>query len=184
MDSDLPWECFLLHPLIGIVAFWARQRSLPRLSQRTPHQGAVDRGLIQEPSCLGPVDLVASQRRSDPRARNGICCAFAWSATHGEALIESASAGERGGTLLAISKFLRMAIQVAIMGVGAYLAIGQEISGGVLFAASLIVGRALAPVEAAVSQWRALVSARTSFSRLDEALKTRTTQRRPMRCRR
>jgi ABC-type protease/lipase transport system fused ATPase/permease subunit len=56
-----------------------------------------------------------------------------------------------------------MAIQVAIMGVGAYLAIQQEISGGVLLAASLIMGRALAPVEATVSQWKALVSARTSF---------------------
>lgn len=84
-------------------------------------------------------------------------------ATHGQALVESAKAGARGGTLLAISKFLRMAIQVAIMGVGAYLAIQQEISGGVLLAASLIMGRALAPVEATVSQWKALVSARTSF---------------------
>ena len=147
------------------------------VSQRAPHQSAPDRCVIQEFSCPGPVDLLASQRRSDPRTRYGIGRACGLGATHAEALLDSAKAGERGGSLLAISKFLRMAIQVAIMGVGAYLAINQEITGGVLFAASLIVGRALAPVEAAVSQWRALVSARTSFSRLDEALRTRATRR-------
>jgi PrtD family type I secretion system ABC transporter len=133
---------------------------------------------------LHALDRLTSSLRNAEAIRGlgmGSAVRSAWSATHGEALVASAKAGERGGTLLAISKFLRMAIQVTIMGVGAYLAIHQEISGGVLFAASLIMGRALAPVEAAVSQWRALVSARTSFSRLDAALRTRATELRPMR---
>ncbi|WP_053194137.1 hypothetical protein [Chelatococcus sp. CO-6] len=53
----------------------------------------------------------------------------AWAETRDEALHFGVRAGERGVTLLAISKFLRMAIQTGVMGVGAYLAIRQEISG-------------------------------------------------------
>jgi PrtD family type I secretion system ABC transporter len=184
---DAPWTpiflaiCFLLHPLIGIVALLG---ALAILAIAFLNERLTKAPLIAASyKSLNALDRLTSSLRNAEAIRGlgmGSAVRSAWSATHGEALIESATAGERGGTLLAISKFLRMAIQVAIMGVGAYLAIRQEISGGVLFAASLIVGRALAPVEAAVSQWRALVSARTSFSRLDEALKTRATQRRPM----
>lgn len=52
-----------------------RRAGHPRacLSQRTRHQSAADRGLIEKSSCLGPVDLLASQRGSDPRAWNGTC---------------------------------------------------------------------------------------------------------------
>jgi PrtD family type I secretion system ABC transporter len=184
---DAPWTpiflaiCFLLHPLIGIVALLG---ALAILAIAFLNERLTKAPLIAASyKSLNALDRLTSSLRNAEAIRGlgmGSAVRSAWSATHGEALIESATAGERGGMLLAISKFLRMAIQVAIMGVGAYLAIRQEISGGVLFAASLIVGRALAPVEAAVSQWRALVSARTSFSRLDEALKTRATQRRPM----
>src|SRR5690349_10121904 len=83
-----------------------------------------------------------------------------------EALGHAVNAGERGGALLAVSKFLRLAIQAAVMGVGAYLALRQEISGSILFAASLIMGRALAPMEALVAQWRSFVSMRSAYARL------------------
>ena len=185
---DVPWTpiflgiCFLLHPLIGLVALIGALAILAVafLNERTTKAPLIAASF----KSLHALDRLTSSLRNAEAIRGlgmGSAVRSAWSATHGEALVASAKAGERGGTLLAISKFLRMAIQVTIMGVGAYLAIHQEISGGVLFAASLIMGRALAPVEAAVSQWRALVSARTSFSRLDAALRTRATERRPMR---
>jgi len=185
---DVPWTpiflgiCFLLHPLIGIVAIIGASAILAVafLNERTTKAPLIAASF----KSLHALDRLTSSLRNAEAIRGlgmGSAVRSAWSATHGEALVASAKAGERGGTLLAISKFLRMAIQVTIMGVGAYLAIHQEISGGVLFAASLIMGRALAPVEAAVSQWRALVSARTSFSRLDAALRTRATELRPMR---
>jgi PrtD family type I secretion system ABC transporter len=185
---DVPWTpiflgmCFLLHPLIGIVALMGALAilAIAFLNERTTKAPLIAASF----KSLHALDRLTSSLRNAEAIRGlgmGSAVRSAWSVTHGEALVEGAKAGERGGSLLAISKFLRMAIQVAIMGVGAYLAIHQEISGGVLFAASLIMGRALAPVEAAVSQWRALVSARTSFSRLDDAFRTRATERRPMR---
>src|SRR6195256_2564594 len=185
---DVPWTpiflgiCFLLHPLIGIVALMGALAilAIAFLNERTTKAPLIAASF----KSLHALDRLTSSLRNAEAIRGlgmGSAVRSAWSDTHGQALVESAKAGERGGSLLAISKFLRMAIQVAIMGVGAYLAIHQEISGGVLFAASLIMGRALAPVEAAVSQWRALVSARTSFARLDAAFQTRATERRPMR---
>jgi len=184
---DAPWTpiflaiCFLLHPLIGLVALLGAIAilAIAFLNERLTKAPLIAASY----KSLNALDRLTSSLRNAEAIRGlgmGAAVRSAWGVAHGEALVESAKAGERGGTLLAISKFLRMAIQVAIMGVGAYLAIHQEISGGVLFAASLIVGRALAPVEAAVSQWRALVSARTSFARLDKALATQATQRRPM----
>ena len=183
---DVPWTpiflgmCFLLHPLIGLVALIG---ALLILGIAFLNERATKAPLIAAAfKNLNALDRMTSSLRNAEAIRGlgmGSAVRSAWSTSHGEALAESARAGERGGTLLAVSKFMRMAIQVAIMGVGAYLAIHQEISGGVLFAASLIMGRALAPVEATVSQWRALVSARTSFARLDEALRTRATSRRP-----
>ena len=184
---DAPWTpiflaiCFLLHPLIGLVALLGAIAilAIAFLNERLTKAPLI----AASHKSLNALDRLTSSLRNAEAIRGlgmGSAVRSTWAVTHGEALTESAKAGERGGTLLALSKFLRMAIQVAIMGVGAYLAIHQEISGGVLFAASLIVGRALAPVEAAVSQWRALVSARTSFARLDKALSARSTQRRPM----
>jgi PrtD family type I secretion system ABC transporter len=184
---DAPWTpiflaiCFLLHPLIGIVALLGAIAilAIAFLNERLTKAPLIGASY----KSLNALDRLTSSLRNAEAIRGlgmGSAVRAAWAATHAEALLDSAKAGERGGSLLAISKFLRMAIQVAIMGVGAYLAINQEITGGVLFAASLIVGRALAPVEAAVSQWRALVSARTSFSRLNEALRTRAMQRSPM----
>jgi len=185
---DVPWTpiflgmCFLLHPLIGLVALIG---ALVILALAFLNERATKASLNAASSKnLYALERLTSSLRNAEAIRAlgmGPAVRATWAATHGQALVESARAGERGGTLLAISKFLRMAIQVAIMGVGAYLAIQQEISGGVLFAASLIMGRALAPVEAAVSQWKALVAARTSFSRLDNALRARAIEGRPTR---
>lgn len=77
-----------------------------------------------------------------------------------------ASASDRAGLLVAGSKFVRSFLQVAILGVGAYLALNQEASAGAMVAASILMGRALAPVEIAVSQWKSFVAARTSYDRI------------------
>ncbi|MET0710580.1 MAG: type I secretion system permease/ATPase, partial [Tardiphaga sp.] len=185
---DVPWTpvflgmCFLLHPMIGLVASGG---ALAILAIALVNERATKAPLIASASrSLHALDRLTSALRNAEAIRGlgmGAAVRAAWAASHGEALVEGAKAGDRGGLLLAISKFLRMALQVVILGVGAYLAINQEVSGGVLFAASLIMGRALAPVEAAVSQWRVLVSARTSYARLDEALRARPVARRPMR---
>ncbi|MCJ8521157.1 ATP-binding cassette subfamily C protein [Pseudorhizobium tarimense] len=67
-------------------------------------------------------------------------------------------------------KLLRMMLQSAMLGLGAYLAIRQEISGGVMIASSIIMARALSPIEQAVSHWPSFVASRQAMGRLNQVL--------------
>lgn len=77
---------------------------------------------------------------------------------------------DRSSVLVAATKFFRLAVQIAILGVGVYLVLGQEITAGVSIAGSIIMGRALAPVEQMIGGWKQLVQARQSFRRLQAFL--------------
>ncbi|HEV7415090.1 MAG TPA: type I secretion system permease/ATPase, partial [Tianweitania sediminis] len=91
-----------------------------------------------------------------------------WSAMHRKTLELQATASDRAGVLLSASKFVRMVLQVAILGTGAYLALEKEISPGVMVAASIMMGRALAPVDQVVGQWKQFIGARTAYGRLKD----------------
>lgn len=91
-----------------------------------------------------------------------------WSNQHDEVLGKQAKASGRAGGIMASTKFVRMSLQIAILGTGAYLAIQQQISPGIMIAASIVMGRALAPVEQAVGQWKQFVGARSAHKRLTQ----------------
>lgn len=74
------------------------------------------------------------------------------------------------GTFSGLSKVLRMMLQSAILGLGAYLTIKGELSSGSIIASSIVTARALAPVDQAIAQWKGMVSARRSHARLKETL--------------
>jgi ATP-binding cassette, subfamily C, type I secretion system permease/ATPase len=78
--------------------------------------------------------------------------------------------GEVGGAVLAITKFVRLFVQVAILGVGAWLVLKSELTAGGMIAASILLGRALAPVEIAMGAWRNFMGARFAYSRLKTAI--------------
>jgi PrtD family type I secretion system ABC transporter len=80
------------------------------------------------------------------------------------------SAGTRGAVILAITKFFRLFVQTAILGAGAWLVIRHEASPGAMFASSFLLGRALSPVENAISTWKSLVTARLARRRLNDLL--------------
>ena len=87
-------------------------------------------------------------------------------------LADQARASDRAGGVIAASKFVRMVLQIAILGVGAWLVLEQEITPGVMIAASIIMGRALSPVEQSVGQWKQFVAARQAGKRLRELFAT------------
>ncbi len=78
--------------------------------------------------------------------------------------------GDRVGFFSSTTKTFRLLLQSSVLGLGAYLAIGDQITPGVMIAASIITARALAPIEQLVSHWRGLVTARQSKERLDAVL--------------
>jgi PrtD family type I secretion system ABC transporter len=89
-------------------------------------------------------------------------------------------AADRGGTIGGAAKFVRITVQVSILGVGAFLAINEVTTAGVMIAASIITGRALAPVEAAITGWRSFLQAREARTRLHDQLDTFHADEAPM----
>ncbi|MEZ5853862.1 MAG: ATP-binding cassette domain-containing protein [Hyphomicrobiaceae bacterium] len=76
----------------------------------------------------------------------------------------------RTASMTALVRFLRLAMQSLVLGLGAWLAIGHAITPGAIFAASLLLGRALQPVEQVIGQWQTIIGARAAWTRLGNAL--------------
>jgi ATP-binding cassette subfamily C protein len=80
-------------------------------------------------------------------------------------------AADVSGALGAVSKVMRMALQSGMLAIGALLVIHQEASAGVMIAGSILLARALAPVDLAIANWRGFVAFRQSWARLNALLK-------------
>jgi ATP-binding cassette subfamily C protein EexD len=81
-----------------------------------------------------------------------------------------AVASSRAGLLMALSKIIRLSSQSLILGLGAYLVIERELSPGMMIAGSILMGRALAPIDLMVGTWKAFGSARDQYDRLNTLL--------------
>lgn len=75
-------------------------------------------------------------------------------------------ASDRSGSILAVSRFVRYTLQIMVLALGAKLALDRELSSGGMIAASILMGRALAPIEGSISSWRYTLSARQAYQRL------------------
>jgi len=93
-----------------------------------------------------------------------------WHKLNAGALDKQATASSRSATILGLSRFLRLSVQVGILGLGALLVLTANLTPGQMIAASILLGRALAPVEQSIAAWRTFISARTSYSNLQELL--------------
>lgn len=93
-----------------------------------------------------------------------------WYDKHKESIQYQQIASDRAGRIGAMTKFVRLSVQSLVLGLGAWLSINGKISGGAMIAASILMGRALAPVELAIGSWKGLVSARSAYARLEQLL--------------
>ena len=91
-----------------------------------------------------------------------------WLARNNEVLEFQSNASSKAGMLAALSKVLRMASQSLILGLGAYLAIEREISPGSMIAGSILLGRALAPIDQMIGGWKGFIGARGQYARINE----------------
>src|SRR5262249_56956729 len=85
--------------------------------------------------------------------------AAAWRNANAKFLVSSQSTADVVGGLGSTSRVLRMLLQSVVLGVGAYLTIRQEATSGIIIASSILVSRALAPVELAIANWKGFVAA-------------------------
>ena len=172
---DAPWVplflglCFLFHPWLGYVA---TAGAIVIFILALPNEFAT-RGLLQE---AGNANMGAAHFVNTTVQNAEVIRALGmekpltkrWLDKHEDVLDAQAKASGRAGAVMASTKFVRMSLQIAILGTGAYLAIQQQISPGIMIAASIVMGRALAPVEQAVGQWKQFVAARQAHKRLME----------------
>lgn len=93
-----------------------------------------------------------------------------WSRRQRVVLQLQSVASDKGGAISAISKTFRMLIQSLILGLGAYLAVDHQINPGLVIAGSVLLGRALAPIDLIIGSWKGFISARTQYGRLHEVL--------------
>lgn len=89
---------------------------------------------------------------------------------YAKVLDKQTEASKKAGLLTGISKSFRMIVQSLLLGLGAYLALNQQISPGMMIAGSLLLGRALAPIDMLVSTWKGFTLARSQYARLNELL--------------
>ncbi len=174
---DLPWMLFyvvvifLFSPVLGAIAAGGALLLVvvAALNERFTH-ASLDR--IQN-------DTRESGRYTDAVLRNAeVVRTLAmspavlsrWEDYTGRITSRQLSSGWLGSMASSATKFLRQAIQTAMLGVGAWLVIEQKATPGVMIAATIILGRALAPVETLISSWKTLVDARGAFYRLRQLL--------------
>lgn len=174
---DAPWVpifvavCFIMHPWYGwialsgailIFAFAVANELLTRKHLQSATKSSNLAGTFAAATFRNVEVLHAMGMWRPLRDR--------WLHRQNETLSMQAIASDRAGVLLTATKFLRAFLQVAILGTGAYLSIIRESTPGAMIAASIIMGRALAPVEIIVSQWKAFLGARSAYDRITELL--------------
>ncbi|MDD1605828.1 MAG: type I secretion system permease/ATPase [Methylococcaceae bacterium] len=93
-----------------------------------------------------------------------------WKAKQKKLIILQALASEKGGLISALSKTFRVTIQSLILGLGAWLAINKQISPGLMIGGSILLGRALAPIDLMIGSWKQFLTARTAYERLNVLL--------------
>jgi len=93
-----------------------------------------------------------------------------WQEKNRKVLALQGIASDRAGILTSMSKTTRLIVQSLVLGLGAYLAVQQEISPGLMIAGSILLGRALAPIDQMIGVWKQFVSARSQYQRLNDIL--------------
>ncbi|BDA83362.1 type I secretion protein [Aureimonas sp. SA4125] len=114
--------------------------------------------------------MQASQNNAETLQSMGMTLAMAasWNNIGSSISKISREMADTTSTLGTLSRISRLALQSFVLGVGAYLVINQEATGGIMIASSILAARALAPIEMTIGHWKNLVSARQSWKRLDE----------------
>jgi ATP-binding cassette subfamily C protein/ATP-binding cassette subfamily C protein EexD len=176
---DAPWvpvfitACFFLHPLLGVVALVG---ALLIFALALTNELATRRLLSDASSASVEANTYVSAaiRNAETVHAMGMSNAMLdrWERAHRKVLALQARASDRAGSIIGAFKTVRMSLQIAILGVGAYLVIHGNLTPGSMIAASILMGRALSPVESAVGQWKQFVGARTAWKRVNAILNT------------
>ena len=174
---DAPWVIvfvaliWILHPVLGVIAFVTGVLLLVL--------SITNELITRQANLRASQSQILAMQQAEAAIRNaevvhamGMHPAIIsrWQARNGDAMEATSRAAERGGILVGLTKFIRFFAQVAILGAGAYYVIHGNLSAGTMIAASILLGRALAPVEVAMAAWRNFSATRIAYGRLKARL--------------
>ncbi len=174
---DLPWSplfvagIFLFHPMLGwlAVAGALALLILTVVNQLVTHakvqraNGIAEQAQNMADQAQNASEVVRSQgMRAAIRTR--------WGQQRNAALTEKISSSDWTGSFTSFTKSFRLFLQSAMLGVGAYFVLQGEMTAGAMIAGSILLGRALQPIEQSLGQWSAIQRARQAWVSLNEAL--------------
>jgi PrtD family type I secretion system ABC transporter len=174
---DVPWTplflagIMLFHPWLGSLALGGGAvlvgiALLNRFLTRTPQQNAAARGhraTLMSEAIRTEAETIQSLGMRDAAFQR-------WKLSRDAALRNSISAKDLGGFFTASGKTLRLFLQSALLGLGAYLVLQGEMTAGAIIAVSVLTGRALAPIETVIGQWPLVERASQGWRSLAELL--------------
>jgi len=184
---DAPWlpiyiaVMFLFHPAFGVVAIVSAAVLLAltiwnEIATREDLKQANSNSLESSNHTqrnLRNVEVIEAMGML-PRMR------ARWQERQNELLTLQSRASRKAGLIAAASKTFRITIQTLVLGLGAYLAIRREITPGVVIGGSILLGRALAPLDLLINTWRGFLGAREAYGRLDALLRAIPLREAPM----
>ena len=175
---DLPWMpiylfvAMMFHPWIGIMALTscaalAVVAIAAEVLSRAPAQDAAQAAVARNSLAL------ASRRNSEVIRAMGMARSLGgrWLDAHLAHLAASLRANHVAGAVGSLSRSLRLILQSGVLALGAFLAIKGEVSAGSMIACSVLLSRALAPVELSIAHWKSFVASRDSWRRLNLLLR-------------
>lgn len=174
---DLPWTpmfifaIFLFHPMLGWLAVFG---SLLLIFLTLVNQFVTRRPLEEATNAQAFAESFAQQVRSESETVAGLGMYDAvrrrWKGFREDALEAQILSSDKVGSYASAAKSLRFLLQSAMLGLGAWLVLQSELSPGAMIAGSILLGRALAPIDQTISGWPALQRARSGWSNLVELL--------------
>jgi ATP-binding cassette subfamily C protein len=174
---DLPWVpvflffCYLIHPWLGVAALVGALVMLA-LTLATERRSRLPARASQAEGSLRWAMIEATRRNGESVAAMGMGDALGarWTSANQTYLGATQKTSDVISSYGSVSRVFRFALQSAILGLGAYLVIQEQLLGGAMIAASVMMGRALAPIETIIANWRGFVAARDSTRRLRDLL--------------
>ena len=174
---DAPWVVvyvvviWFCHPVLGIgaalsavamlILAWLNARAIGSVSERLQKEGRRAAQYVE--SSMRNAEVLQALGMTERLLKR-------WRTLQDEVSATQTKAGRSAVAYSAIARFLRQAIQIVMMGLGAYLVLTQQASPGVMIATTILLGRAVQPVEQLVANWRPLTEAFAAYRRLRELL--------------
>jgi PrtD family type I secretion system ABC transporter len=184
---DAPWTplfillIYFFHPILGMVAIAGAvllvlltilNEKLSRRSIEAMQTDARIAGRFVDQS-LGNAEVVGAMGMVDNVTQD-------WQEMSHKVMRSQYQANQIGTFLTSLTRFLRQMLQVVMLATGAWLSIEQLATPGVMIAATIILGRALAPIESLIAGWKSLVEARGAYGRLADVISSESTDADPM----